>query len=220
VKRVAALAAIFVALAALFAYAGSKVDDPNDTPGVLDVKRVDFAGDKRPRFKTVTFATWTVDRIHDRGFVLIYVDTFGSERFDYYAMARSNGKQMVARLYRDRKKKRDLAISYLKAWRRSQRSVSVRLPLSKLRIPDSRAFYRWSVMTLFTGPSCKKVCFDTAPNGDPVSQPVPGAAPTPVPTVSPSPTPTVSPSPTPTTTPGPSPTDTPAATPQPVPAVP
>jgi hypothetical protein len=212
VKRVVALVSVFIGVAALFAYAGSNVDDPNDTPGVLDVKRVDFAGNKRPRFKTVTFATWTVDRIHDRGFVLVYVDTFGSNRFDYYGMVRSNGKEMVARLYRDRKKKRDLAISHLNAWRRSKRSVSVRLPLSKLRIPESRTFYRWYVMTLFTGPSCKKVCFDAIPNGDPVSQPVPGATPTPVPTVSPSPTPTTSPSPTPT--------ESAAATPQPIPTVP
>jgi hypothetical protein len=175
------------------------------------VKRVNFAGDKRPRFKTVTFAPWTVDRIRDRGFVLVYIDAFGTDRFDFYAMAQSNGNQMVGRLYRDRRKKKDVPIAYLDVWRHSKQSVSVRIPLSKVRMPESRTYYRWYVLTLFTGPSCQKVCFDKAPNGKPITQPVPGITPTPTPSSTPSPAPTTSPSPTPTSSP--------TATPEPIPTV-
>lgn len=213
-RRTALIAAILVGVAALFAYAGPNADDPNDTRGVLDIRRVDFGGDDRPRFKTVTFATWTVDRVHDRGYVLVYFDSLGDERFDFYAMVRSNGKKMIGRLYRDRTQKKDVVVSHLDTWRNNKSSVTIRVPLPKLRIGKNRTFYRWYVQSLFTGPSCKKVCFDTVPNGDPVTQPLPGATPTPTPTPTPTATPTASPSPTPTS----SPTGTP--TPVPIPTVP
>ena len=101
-KWIAAGVAALIGFVALFAYARPNVDDPNDTGGLLDIRRVDFEGEDQPRFKTITFATWTVDRIHDRGYVLVYFDSRGGERFDFYALARSNGKEIVARLYRDR----------------------------------------------------------------------------------------------------------------------
>jgi hypothetical protein len=195
-KRVTLITiAILVAIVVL-AHARSQIGDPNDTAGVLDVSKVKFSGGQRPRFKAVTFRRWTVDRVRDRGYVLVYLDTFGGERFDYYAMSRSNGKQMLGRLYRDRKKKKDYGISNLDTWRPTKKSVSVRVPLAKLRIDDSRVAYRWYVFTLFTGPSCKKVCFDAAPD-NPVTEPLPGAMPTPSPSPSPSPTPTATPTATP-----------------------
>ena len=205
----AALAAALVASVALFAYAGPNVDDPNDTGGQLDIRRVDFDGESRPRFKTITFATWTVDRIHDRGFVLVYFDSRGGQRFDFYALARSNGKEIVARLYRDRRQKKDVIASDLDAWRTNKRSVTIRVPIAKLRVGEQRAFYRWYVQTLFTGPSCKQVCFDKVPNGEPITQPLPGATPTPTPT----PSPTTSPTPTPEPTVTPTPTESPVPQP-------
>jgi hypothetical protein len=197
-RRVALVALAILVAAAVLAYAKSQIDDPNDTKGVLDVKKVDLAAGKRPRFKAVTFGRWTVDRVRDRGYVLVYLDTFGGERFDYYALARSNGKKMVARLFRDRSKKKDRVVSSLNTWRPSKGAVSVRVPLAKVRVGDARLDYRWYVLTLFTGPSCKKVCFDAAPD-DPVTEPLP--TPTPTPTPTPSPSPTESPTPTPTTSP-------------------
>lgn len=201
----APIAALLIGVAALFAYARPNVGDPNDTRGVLDIKKVTFDGRDRPRFTTVTFRTWTVDRIRDHGYVLVYFDSFGNRRFDFYAMARSNGNEMVGRLYRDRKKKKDIVVSRLDTWRRNKKSVTLRVPLAKLRIADSRSSYRWYVQTLFTGTRCKRVCFDTAPNGDPVTQPLPGATPTPTPTPTPSPTPTPTATPTETPTPPPVP---------------
>lgn len=205
-KFVAVAAAALLSAAALFAYAGPNVDDPNDTRGVLDLKKAEASTGKRPRFKVITFARWTVDRIRDRGYFLVYLDTFGDDRFDFYALARSNGQEMLGRLYRDRKQKRDSLISGLNAWRRNQRSVTIRVPLSKLRIPESRTFYRWYALSLFTGPACKKVCMDTTPDGDPVTQPLPGEE-----------TPTPAPTPTPTATGSPSPTPSPTETPVPAP---
>jgi hypothetical protein len=209
-KWIAAGAAAIVGFVALFAYARPNVDDPNDAGGVLDIRRVDFKGEDRPRFKTITFATWTVDRVHDRGFVLVYFDTRGGERFDFYALARSNGKEMVARLYRDRRQKKDVIVAGLDSWRANKRSVTIRVPLAKLGVAESRTFYRWYVQTLFTGPSCKKVCFDKVPDGNPTTQPLPGATPTPTPVPSPtaSPTPEPTATPTPTESPVPQPTIT------------
>ncbi len=59
----------------------------------------------------ITFHDWSVERIFDRGYFLIRLDTFGGERYDYYALARSTGFRMKATLVRDRRSKPDFKVA-------------------------------------------------------------------------------------------------------------
>jgi hypothetical protein len=172
------------------------VRDQNDAKGPFDVRRVKVEGTRRPRYDVVTFPRWTVARVWDRSYALLYFDTFGGEAPDYYVLVRSDGYRMRARLYRDKARKKDRPLAAVKAWRPGKRSFAVRVPLRKMKFPDQRLVYHWWVLTLHTGPACKKVCFDRAPNDGKVTEPAPGAgqSPTPTPSIT-VPTPTVSASP-------------------------
>lgn len=182
-RRVALLVAVVGAVAALAPFvAGANhldVEDPNDVDGRLDVKRVETGGTDRPRWKVVTYSTWQVKRIRDKGYFLVYLDTFGDEWFDYYALVRSDGRHLRASLWRDRRVKADKYVSELDEYRKGARSVVVRVPLAKVKLPDTRLFYRWYVQTLFIGKSCQNVCFDRAPDGEPMVEPNPAVTPTP-----------------------------------------
>jgi hypothetical protein len=182
--------------------------DGRDTKGLLDVKKVKVEGQlKRPRWTFVTFKPWTKDRLFDRGYATVFIDTFDDARSDYYVLVRSTGLEIQAILMRDRKKKSDYEMGRLRAWKPSGTRVTVRVPLRRLKVPDSRAFYRWWTETLMTGEQCPRVCIDRVPDDGTVKMflvdaPEPTPTPTITPTPSASPTPTGSPTPTasPTTT--------------------
>ena len=186
-----AVAAVAVTLLAaawlvpLLASAGHlPLRDPNDASGPLDVKRVVVGdNDKRPRWTVRTWGRWSAKRIFDRGFVLVFFDTFGGRRFDYYALARSDGYRMRASLWRDRADKPDRLLVGLKEGRPDRRSLAMRVPFTKMRFGKSRVEYYWYAQTLITNRRCRRVCFDRAPNRDAVAEPVPGA--TPAPTIAP-----------------------------------
>ncbi len=147
------------------------VRDPNDTRGLLDVRRVRVIGEERPRFTVLTFRRWTTADIYDRGFVLVYLDTFGNERFDYYALLRSVGGAMQGTLFRDRSRKRDLRVATLNIFRMSKDGVSVRIPLRSMRFGTTRLHYVWSVQTLMSNGRCRRVCFDRAPDSGGILEP-------------------------------------------------
>jgi hypothetical protein len=181
--------------------APSSTNDPNDTRGPLDVRRIERIGSEKPRWTIVTFGDWRVARMFDRGYFLVYLDTFGSRRFDYYALVRSKGSGLSGTLWRDRTNRDDVRIGFVESFRRNDRSVAVRVPLRRLHIPPDRFFYFWQVRTLYTGPHCTQVCIDIAPNGRGVFEVIPGgpspSPTTPLPTITPSPTFTPSPTATP-----------------------
>ena len=186
--------------------------DPRDTDGLLDIKEVRLHGKKRPMWKTITFPKWGTERVFDRGFALINLDARGDGHFEHYALVRSVGTGMRAELFRNRKRKSDYRIGSLNVWRPDRRSVSVRIPLRKLRVGDNRAYYRWFVQTLMTGQACPRVCIDRAPNQGAIQQPL--VEPTPTPTITIEPSPTVTDEPTPSTSPSPS-VDPPSTSPTP-----
>src|SRR5712691_1955223 len=102
-----AVAALLMVLPA-FAH-HTDLDDPNDTRGLLDIRRVELAHRADPpQWTVVTGPSWTIRRIWDQGFVIVYVDTQGGERPEYYALLRSDGTRMGGRLYRDRATGRDV----------------------------------------------------------------------------------------------------------------
>jgi hypothetical protein len=138
--------------------------DPNDTRGPLDVKRIDVVRRRTPRFEIITWRGWTARQIWDHGFGLIRLDTFGSSRFDYYVLVRSTGTRLKGDLFRDRARGPDRRLFAVTTWKASRRSFRVRIPLGRLRMPRSRAEYRWEVQTLFVGSRCRRTCFDFVPD--------------------------------------------------------
>lgn len=177
------------------------VDDRNDTKGPFDVARVKVIEGRKPRYDVVMHPEWTVAGVWDRSYALIYFDTFGGAAPDYYVMVRSDGREMRGLLYRDKARKKDRLISGAKTWRPGKRGFAVRVPLRRMKFPEQRLVYHWWVLTLHSGPSCKRVCFDRAPDTGMVTEPAPGAGPQ-----SPTPTPSISvPTPSPSVVPTPSP---------------
>ncbi|MDQ3915589.1 MAG: hypothetical protein M3323_09730 [Actinomycetota bacterium] len=170
------------------------VVDGNDTKGPFDVRRVIVQGTTTPRYDVITFPRWTVARVWDRSYGFVFFDTFGGEAPDYYVLARSDGYRMKALLYRDKVRKKDRVVGKVKAWRPGKRSFAVKVPLRKMKFPEQRLVYGWWVLTLHTGTSCKKVCFDRAPDTGRIAEPAPGAGQSPAPSPSISIVPSVSPS--------------------------
>jgi hypothetical protein len=165
----------------LLAGARTPLRDPNDTTGPLDVRRVvvKTAGAK-PVWRIETGPRWTVRSLRDRGYVLVFLDTFGTQRPDYYALIRSDGRRLRGSLLRDRVGKRDRHVSWLDVWRKDRSSVSLRVPLRKSRVGKRRDAYSWSVQTLMTTPRCRRICFDGVPNRGTVEEPLrPAPAPSP-----------------------------------------
>lgn len=196
-RAVTLLCAIGVAAASLGLIASAshlEVADPNDTRGPLDVRMVRTGGERSPRWKIVTFSSWSRADIFDTGYVTVWLDVRGGTRSDYFILVGSMGNHLYAELWRDRAGKPDFKVANVKIWRRDRSSVSVKVPLRKMTIGERRTTYGWSVETIFTGERCRRVCFDNVPDEGAVTEPLP--VPSPTPTVSPTVTITPSPSPT------------------------
>lgn len=192
------IAALTLVAVAALAFAGGAsadhlpVTDANDTRGPLDIRRVEVTGKKRPIWKVTTYGRWSAAKIWDFGFITVFLDTVDSPRPDFYILIGSRGSHLYADLWRDRANKPDVKVGDLRrVWRTNRSAVSVRLPLSRVKIGRKRTFFRWFVESLFTGDRCRRVCFDLAPNDGPVVEPLPVETPPP----SPTPSVTVSPSP-------------------------
>jgi hypothetical protein len=175
-----------VGVAAAVAWAEhAEYDDANDTASVLDVHVVKFNRQKgeAPSWTVITFASWKVRQIWDRGYVYVELDTEGKSRSDYYALIRSTGSAMVGQLYKVAAKSggTDRAMGHLVVWRKTNNGVSVRIPLKRLRFGPYRKFYRWWVETSFTSARCPRACIDRVPNDESVQQWRPGMSPSPSP---------------------------------------
>ncbi len=164
-RRIVAVAVALTVFASGIAAAQHQdVADPDDVPGPLDVRRVEMFGTTfNPGWKISTYRRWTNQRIWDRGFLLVFLDTFGDSAWDYYALVRSRGDTLEALLFRDRKTKRDYVVRRLTRWRSDLKSVSLRIPLTDIRFPDSRTYYMWRVKTL-DNDACRRVCIDEVPD--------------------------------------------------------
>ncbi len=184
------LALALVAIAALTPLLATArhvtVRDPNDARGLLDLRRAEMVRGSPPKWRLNTYNRWSAAEMWDRGFALVYVDTFGGARADYYALVRSNGGRLVGSLYRDRENKRDARLRSVRAGHPSGSVINVSIPMSKLRRRDSRV-YRWYTLTMFSGKRCKRFCFDRAPDNGTIAEPAPDPAPT-TPTLPPTPT--------------------------------
>ena len=167
--------ALLVVLSGGEALAAPDLLDPNDTKGPLDVRRVYQVGGEHPIWRIATGARWRARAMFDRGYVLVYLDTFGRPRADYYALVWSTGSRMTGMLVRDRAHgHRDRARGRLPVWRRNRRSVTVRVRLEDLFIGKSRTKFRWHVRTTLIKKRCpSSACIERAPNKGAVENSLP-----------------------------------------------
>jgi hypothetical protein len=214
VRRAAAAvgAALLVASLALPAEAThTNLEDGNDVRGPLDLRTVVLREDRGPyAWVFRTYSRWSVRGIWDSGFFVVELETLGSPAVDYVVVVRSDGRSMVADLFRRRGGGDQVHRRRLSAWRAGGRGAGVDVPRLALRVGANRLSFFWSSTSLFTGPRCTRTCADRTPDGDTmVEQVIGGGSPTPSPTVFP--TPTVSPTPSPTSSPTSSPSASPTA---------
>ena len=187
-KKLALVALAAAALLPLVATARhTDVRDADDTSGVFDISRAEMARGRTNKWKITTFQKWSTVEVWDRGFFLVYIDTFGTDRPDYYALVRSNGREMLGTLYRDREQKNDYKVRDLSVRHRKQDVIRVEISFRGLTRRASR-LYRWYAESLWSGSECRRFCFDRAPDRGTVVEP--GANPTPT---LPTPSPTVTP---------------------------
>jgi hypothetical protein len=190
-RRTRALAPVVAAIVTvgLVSLAASAHDtdfnDPNDTPGRLDVSRVRLAHQPGPpRWSVIMFRGWTIREIWDRGYVMVLLDTRFSPATDFYLLVRSTGNALQGTLWEARSVGPDTFLGTVPVGKPSPRSVSVQVGLWKLTFGPSRRLYRWRVQTLFTSEACPRTCQDRAPNAGPVVQWRAGMSPTPSPSPS------------------------------------
>lgn len=164
----------------------SDVNDPNDTRGLLDVRKVRLDHGGATEFTVLTFADWTAASIWDRGNGYVFLDTEGGDEPEYFVVVRSTGSELQASLWRDRRDRRDLFLRNVKVRRKSSDGVSVAVPIRSLRFGQFRTAYYWWAMTSFTGEVCRRTCLDRAPDDGAVEQWRPGMSPTPTNSPSPS----------------------------------
>ena len=167
--------------------------DPNDARGKLDVSTVRLAHQPAPPVWTIlTYQEWSIREMWDRGYLMVMLDTREGAPADHYVLVRSNLFSLEGTLWRIRSVGPDSYLGTVPVHRKSTRSVSIQVGLSRLAWGATRPFYRWWVQTIVTSDRCPHTCQDRAPNGGATALNWrPGMSP------SPSPSPTSTPSPTP-----------------------
>ena len=109
------------------------------------------------------------------------LDTRGDAAADYVAVVRSNGRRLVATLFRLRRGGRQIEVASLRTDKENSWAATVTVPLREVSIGPNRNSYFWSVLSSFTGGSCARTCLDTAPDDGMIEQPLPGVTPSPTP---------------------------------------
>jgi hypothetical protein len=190
-RWVAASVAALATVAAMTMIAGAHdtdLNDPNDTPGKLDVRIVRLAHEPGPPTWTiVTHNVWRIAEMWDRGYLMVMLDTEGGPASEYYLLVRSVRTTIEGSLWRVRAVGPDSHLGSVPAKKITSRAVRVQVGLSRLTFGSARRHYRWRVQTVFTSDDCRRTCHDRAPNGEGVLQWRPGMSPTPTPSESPDP---------------------------------
>ena len=174
-KKVLAMAMVIPALLTLASPVSathSNVRDDNDVSGRLDIRRVDMLQGLPREWVLKTHKGFTAKRVFDKGYLLVYFDTFGDERFDYYVLLRPTRAKFKGELYKDaRNGNNDVLLGQTDLRKPNRRTVTTTVPFRKMRTPDGRLTYRWHARTIYTGPKCKRVCIDRAPEDRSVTEP-------------------------------------------------
>ena len=167
--------------------------DPDDTDGKLDLEQVTFDHEDAPTWQLSTFSSWTVRSLWDRGTFIVQLDTKGDTAPDLIAVVRSDGRRLVAALYRLRRDGREIELTALRTDKDGSKAVTLTVPLREVSIGPNRISYSWSVLSSFTGGNCARTCLDAVPEEGMIEQPLPGVTPSPTPSPTPSSTPSAAP---------------------------
>ena len=160
--------------------------DPDDTEGKLDLAQVAFDHEGAPSWRMATFSSWTVRSIWDLGTFIVQLDTKGDAAADFVAVVRSDGRLLVAALYRLRRDGREIELSVLRTDKGGSKAVALTIPLREISIGPNRTSYSWSVLSSFMGGNCTRTCLDAVPDVGMIEQPLPGVTPSPTPSPTPS----------------------------------
>jgi hypothetical protein len=160
--------------------------DPDDTDGKLDLAQVAFDHEGAPTWQLSTFSSWTVRSLWDRGTFIVQLDTKGDAATDLIAVVRSDGRRLVAALYRLRRDGREIELTALRTDKDGSKAVTLTVPLREVSIGPNRISYSWSVLSSFTGGNCARTCLDAVPEEGMIEQPLPGVTPSPTPSPTPS----------------------------------
>ena len=174
-RKSRALIAAFVALA-LLAPAQAEhlvVRDGNDTRGRADISKVRVVDDRPRKWAIQTWRRWRVNDFFERGYFVIFFDTLGDKHFDYYVFVRAKRKRLAAAIWRDLKDpaRNDVKVANVGVHKAGNRLVNVRVPFRKMKFGDNRVAYRWFVRSIWSGDSCRRLCFDRAPDRHAVREP-------------------------------------------------
>jgi Ca2+-binding RTX toxin-like protein len=145
--------------------------DPNDAGGILDVKRVEITAADRWSWRVTTRGQWSLRRLWDDGYVIVYLDTRENERSDFYLLGRSLGRKMSGALFRDGTG-RDARIGGVKVRHPTGHSARFLFDLDRIDVEPSRDFIRWSAQTILINGECAKACFDRVTNEGAVPMPI------------------------------------------------
>ena len=184
------LVAAAIAALTVMALAGPRfhddVSDADDTRGLLDVRKVQLDHQGGTEFTVITFATWKVPTLWDRGNAFVLLDTEGGAPAEYFALVRSTGRALEGSLWRVRHGRSDRLVRRLTVRRKTGKSISIAVPTKGLKFGRSRESYRWWVSTTFTGAGCRRTCVDRVPDEGSMEQWRPGMSPSPTESPSPS----------------------------------
>jgi len=138
--------------------------DPNDTEGRLDLEAAQFDHLGAPTWRLVTFSAWTFRAIWDRGYLMVQLDTKGDAAVDFVAVVRSDGRRLVATLFRLRRSGGQAEVVSLRTDKSGSNAAWVTVPLRKVSIGPNRTSYFWSALSSFAGGGCSRTCLDAVPD--------------------------------------------------------
>ena len=170
---------------AMASWRRTDVKDPNDRPGVLDVRMVRFWHPKGlpPEWTVITYNDWKPRQLWDHGYIHLFIDTEGREVPEYRVLVRSSGRNLLGSLWDIAKRPghADHFVRELTVWRKSSDGVSIKLPLKSMRFGPERKLFSWWAITTLTSEKCPYTCVDRAPGNGSVPQWRPGMSPPPSP---------------------------------------
>jgi Ca2+-binding RTX toxin-like protein len=145
--------------------------DPNDTRGILDVKRAEVRAGNRWVWNVSTRGKWSLRRLWDDGYLIVYLDTRDNAKSDFYLLARSTGRRMRGSLFRDGTG-RDARIGGVKVRHPDRRTARFLFDLGRIAVEPGRDFIRWSAQTILVNAVCSRSCFDGVTNEGALPMPV------------------------------------------------
>lgn len=164
-RRLVLLMVMVMLVLALPAFASHQdVTDDNDVDGRLDIRRVEMEEGPPRKWTITTYKGYKPEEIFDKGYLLVYFDIRGDERFDYYLLLRPVWDKIRGNLWKDYEEANDEMVGHSRVRKPTGRTITATVPFKKMKIPKKQVDYRWHARTIFAGPNCRRVCIDRAPD--------------------------------------------------------